>query len=510
MKKIINIKGETLAASILLIINIGFVIFSLKSNPFSHVLNGHDSSMFLYFGNGMQNGLAPYSDMFDHKGIVLFWIQHLGVLIGQGNFSLGIWVLEILFYGIAVVFLVKSVLLLTKNFLAASMSVVLFTGGIISSFAGGNLSEQYAITFISIALYLFLKICIKEKNNKIDLLLIGIMGGLTFFIRSNMVALWLVFCLYLLIKGLVSKNYLVLSKQVLYIFIGGVSVCLVVLLYGIYVGNLTDMIYQTFTLNLKYSSGTSSGERLLAGKAFFEFASTVGIVSFVVLSLYYIINNTEKLKGNIYKTSLILIVYVIVNFITVILSGRFYLHYFTTMFPGIIVLTAIGIDGVNSSIKGNGRKLLIMATLFLIPISFFSKTYNEMAKPILNTMPNERIDSYKVSSANFIKEHSSEKDTIYVHNIDANIYLLSERFSNSRFFVLPDIDYRTFNNLRQEFKDALENNPPKFVVIRKAIYLNQENLTDARLDKTITENLNKYYEIALEFESDGILIFSRK
>ena len=56
------------------------VIFSLQLNscPFNNRGVGMDSSIFMYVGRQMTHGMVPYRDMFDHKGIVLYFLEYFG------------------------------------------------------------------------------------------------------------------------------------------------------------------------------------------------------------------------------------------------------------------------------------------------------------------------------------------------------------------------------------------------------------------------------------------------
>ncbi|WP_125605455.1 hypothetical protein [Lapidilactobacillus bayanensis] len=204
MKKAAKIRDWVISIGILLMSYL-IVIFSFRTSPLSNILSAHDSTMFMYFGKAMNSDKTPYLDMFDHKGIFLFWIQQVASSIGGSNYSLGVWIIECLFFAIFMFFVFKICLLLTKDIVVSSVSFLLLLGTIISSFNGGNLSEEYAIVFISIAFYLFTKIIIENKQTNFSLFLIGATGGITFFIRSNMIALWLVYCLALLVIGLVEK-----------------------------------------------------------------------------------------------------------------------------------------------------------------------------------------------------------------------------------------------------------------------------------------------------------------
>ena len=61
--------------------------------PLTKTYTYTDSSVFLYIGKMMQNGYVPYRDLFDHKGILLYFIQFLGNVITPGSFT-GMWLLE--------------------------------------------------------------------------------------------------------------------------------------------------------------------------------------------------------------------------------------------------------------------------------------------------------------------------------------------------------------------------------------------------------------------------------
>lgn len=65
----------------------------LHSNPFSEALAKHDSSMFTYFGYAMENGKIMYTDIFDHKGPIIFIFNYLGILMSTANFD-GIYIIE--------------------------------------------------------------------------------------------------------------------------------------------------------------------------------------------------------------------------------------------------------------------------------------------------------------------------------------------------------------------------------------------------------------------------------
>ncbi|MFL2030484.1 hypothetical protein ACEN34_12965, partial [Loigolactobacillus zhaoyuanensis] len=68
--------------------------FTYSSNPIIPYDDQHDGSMFYYFGRIMNQGLHAYSDAFDHKGPLLFYINALGYPTVFGIKLL--WIIEII------------------------------------------------------------------------------------------------------------------------------------------------------------------------------------------------------------------------------------------------------------------------------------------------------------------------------------------------------------------------------------------------------------------------------
>ena len=71
------------------------IVIHLNLSPFNSAVPGTDSSVFLYIGKAMHNGAIPYKELFDHKGILLYFIEYFGYLIGFGN-QIGVWIIELI------------------------------------------------------------------------------------------------------------------------------------------------------------------------------------------------------------------------------------------------------------------------------------------------------------------------------------------------------------------------------------------------------------------------------
>lgn len=444
------------------------VILSFKSAPFSHLLNSHDSSMFMYFGSGMKSGLVPYNDMFDHKGIILFLIQELGAFLGGNNVSTGIWILELIFYSITLVFIFKIAYSLTGNTTATGFSIFIYTGLILSTLTNGNFSEEFALLFIVVALDLFIKEMYATSHFR--LFFIGATGGLVFFMRANLVSLWLVFCLYFLFQDLLEKSYQRLANRIGWIFLGGLTICLAVVLYGLSEHNLHSMFYQTFILNSQYSSATNIRTIAITARQFCALFLRTGLA--VPILLLVICFELQKKKLDQRTTTLIHLFfgYLIIDFLTVVMSGRYYPHYFITMLPILIIMTAIGFSLFKELIPQRRINFIMYFGVLLLSLTGTMTSFKEFVKPVVFDQNKSEFQALQKKQAKYIQVHSTKNSSIYVHNIDANIYLLSERFSNSKYFVLPSIDYRNFPSISLDFQKAMDDNPPKFISILKSNY----------------------------------------
>jgi len=482
------------------------VALSLRSNPFSTTMPQNDSSMFIYFGRGMNNGLIPYVDMFDHKGPVLFIINQLGNLLGFGHDEFGIWLLQTIFYLITIIIWYKIGKMLTSNKLLISMGLIYSSIIAANTFEGGNLSEDYALVFISLALLYFIKILFTDVSNKLDLYIIGVMAGLVFFTRANMVAVWVVFPSYLIFKAVRKENVDIL-KQVCYVFLGGITVVGLILLWSIIQNNTYEMLYQSLIFNFKYAGQATFERKLAATRFFMTFYNNFGISGFMAVFLLSIpVIKSKKTK----ILSFLLIILTALNFYTIIMSGFNFLHYTTTFLPMLFICIIIGFDSIMNVFKEKGVKfnnssiiLLTFVALSLIPAW---TTFSDIKA--LNSGNQAREYSAMGRIAEFISENSNEDDLIYVHNLDANIYNFSNRFSNTRFFDVVAINFENFPNFIEEFENSFAMNPPKFIAIDAEAFYN-EHPNNTRLDYSIINIIKSQYTLLDEFRNDWILVFEK-
>lgn len=267
------------------------VLLTFQSNPFSKIMPYHDSSMFMYFGKGIQQGFIPYVNMLDHKGPILFFINFIASIISPIFFHHGLFVIETCFLLVSFCYLYKISKIIVNNDYVFICSLFFICPLIITTFGYGNYSEEYAFTFIIITLYLVTKLFyLNEQLTKTNYFMIGFLGALTFFIRPNMIMLWVTLCVALVLVGLYSKEFKKLFEQAIYIFFGGISVTAIISIYAIFTKSFTEMINNSILLNFSYA-GSSFDEKISAMTFFVKIISYNRFEFIIVFYLLYVIVN---------------------------------------------------------------------------------------------------------------------------------------------------------------------------------------------------------------------------
>ena len=425
-----------------------------------------DSSVFKYIGWQMAEGSIPYLDMFDHKGLLIYFINYIGNIISPHR---GVWFIEFIFMFVTVLFAYK----IARNFVSKPLSmliVLIVLAPIYSYFEGGNFTEEYALPFQMIALYIFIdffqnpykymsrgdnyKSKVNFKFFNILVFINGICMGCVLFLRPNMISIWIVFCLMILIYCILKKYYLELFKFFISFFAGLLFVIMPMITYLALNNAIKPFVDDYILFNMMYATDK---EITYIMNVFSEFFTTpIIIFSFVVIctKIYLQIKNKENCYFNVGY-----LIYMILTVILVSISGRMYNHYAMTLLPMLIYPISLLFDYLKEIKLNNG--FMTILTVILITI-FVAPTWSKLLfNSIVDIFDKEK--PYTNRTIEYIKANTDEDDTISVWGNSNSIYNFTNRKSASKYSYQFSI-ITLSEKIEKEYFDDLRKNKPKIIV----------------------------------------------
>lgn len=427
--------------------------------PLTKTYSYADSSVFIYIGKMMKQGMVPYRDLFDHKGILLYFIQYLGLTLYSDGF-LGIWIIEVLHMVFTVWFLFKISGLFSQDKVIRYISVIavaVMCG--MNTYEGGNFTEEYALPWIAYALYVFLKYFKSFSYRFVEIVWLGVGFAVVALLRVNMVTVWIAFMPLVLVRMLYKRENKELLNCTLAFFIGILLICIPTFIYMLWSGCLKDFYECYIQFNFGYSDGGSNFTAVLyALKECFHNLFWAFLAGFLAL--------VPNIKNRLFWLN------AWVLFITLYfshMSGRFYQHYGMILLPMLIPLVTGAITMLYKVLSLNEKitfkimlpgKAIMLSCFCIAVLAAFILQYkwaNLIREPMLQTGGVRALQEYLINNT------TQEDDVLIVGN-DVKYYLMSNRSTNNKYFYqTPPI--KLSNEIYQGFRTELERCPSDTIVV---------------------------------------------
>lgn len=450
------------SAQLVVFIHLSLLTFflSLLSNQsfFSRLEPFVDSSVFMTIGRGMANGMVPYRDFFDHKGPLIYFINFIGCLINDFH---GIWLLEVLAIFVSVVFSYLTVKKLFGRF-AALLSVSAGFTLLSLSFECGNLTEEFALPLICIALYLFVTMILSDSLEWWKILICGFTFGLSLMLRPNMFAVWFVFSAYFVLSKLIKKEFAKAVKYAVLFFAGAIAAVAPFMIYLLLNGAFSDYIYQNFIFNSQYATYGLGTAKFFSQILDVTYSSSCSIVLGLVACVVGIADNKTEKHGRIVFA--LLFVSLAVSIIFVSASNKIYNHYYMVLIPLVTVAISILLSRFRALVsKNNIRK--ITSDLIVVAVAFCvfgnSALFLMTAAAYINVPEHEEQEAKVV--ADFIERNADDDDTVQAVGANCLIYLHCDLKPASKFIYDAPIAVIS-DEVHQFFVEEWEKAPPTYAV----------------------------------------------
>ncbi len=446
--------------------------------PLTKTYTYTDSSVFIYIGKMMQKGYLPYKDLFDHKGILLYFVQMLGAVLTPDSLT-GIWILEafnmiataLLFFKIAGLFSEDRII----KYISV-IAVMIMCG--MNTYEGGNFTEAYALPWISSALYIFLKYFQNFKYKFIDIIWLGVGFAVISLLRINMAVVWAVMMPLILIRMIYKRQGKELAQCALGFVIGLLVIYVPVIIYFLWTGSLQSFIDCYLVFNFGYSDGGSNWAGVISaiGKGVQNLpyalaALVLGFWPFAKKPLYWL--NMLVLVVSLYFSHM---------------SGRYYQHYGMILLPMLVILFVCALTNLYDVFSLKGRIsfkikfppniVMILGLTAAIGAAFFLqyKWANLIREPMMQSGGVAALTEY-------IQENSSKDDDVLIIGNDSKYYLLADRYTENKYFYqTPPIKIN--DEIYNEFMSELKVHPSDLIIVMG----NKEDCLERE------DNLGKVYQ----------------
>lgn len=329
---------------LLVVLVVGALVLATMAGNMVPRLPDRDAGVFLYAGQRILQGDVPYRDFWDHKGPAIFYINALGLIIGQGS-EVGVWVLEGLAIGTAGIL---GYVLMRREFGSgpAALGSIAWLALLSYTIRPGNYTEEFGLPIQFGALLLFSQFESGATSRK-SLIGVGSALGCLVLLRPNNGAVPLSILAFLLADAVVPGRLGRRLADVATVVLGAGVVIGGVFAYFASQGALQDMWDAVIVYNAAYTrAGLSArvdaiteGLRLLSPGGL----AVLSIVGWTQSTVDWLCKGVRTPASTIQRVAAIALV---TEFIMVAAAGRSLNHYFATWLPTMALLGASTIRGL--------------------------------------------------------------------------------------------------------------------------------------------------------------------
>ena len=477
---------------------LSFAFLTLCSkNSFLYPFNDWvDINAFFTMGKGMMNGVVPYRDLFEQKGLLLYIIYGIGYLLSPKSFY-GVFIIEIFFFAFYLYYSHKFYsLFVNKEFSLVILPIQAFFTVTCSAFVHGGSAEELCLPMFAYTLYSFFRHFKDEECSPKTLIINGVMAGCIFMIKYTLIGFWFSFMMFIFFDLIFKKKIKKAFISCLWFLLGMAAPILLCGIYLIINGALSDFLDCYFRINItSYTRERNSlADRFTTLKERFPGTlvnCSIYICILVCLSPIALI----PLKVRKYPK----LCYIATFFITmfVMFYGlRFYKYYILPVviftlpsFAGIAYLISLILNKLKLK-KFKARYILysVITGLFVF-LSYENANYKEMIN-----MSKEEMFQFKY--AEYINQFDNPT-LLNMGNLDAGLYTTTGIIPNIRFFEVQNIPYKKFPDNLDVMRSAVKNKEIMFVLYftRKDLEYVQEK------EPEIFENYDLIFDDSQIFEN---------
>lgn len=484
-------------------------------SPHVQPLPSTDSSVFLYTADTILDGGLPYRDVWDHKGPLIYYIDALGLLLGDGS-RWGVWLLELVFV-VGAAWLGYRLLREVFGHYPALFASVIWVVNLAWVLDRGNLTEEYGLLFQFGALWFFWR-ALRDEDQR-NYWGVGLMAALAFLLRPNLVGISGGILLYLVLRLLGQRN--VANQQPLRLAAGGFLIPIA--LFGVYFGLngiLFDVWDQVFYFNFIYTdtSWYNRGEMVLYALEQLALPGMLGLVAWIhTLATRRSGEAPAGQRGQFMSAALWILP---LDLLLVSLSGYQYPHYLMTLLPIFTVFSAALLRTLLSALPEMQQRVIaysLVAAFLLVPLngmwpalrSTLRSAWDNGGVPVVDVSTEQGLTQVLT----YLHEHRDPDEPVLFLGNHVTLVWFGEYPSPTRFvYQAPFLNERYLRpEIADEFLQDLQDSQTLVIdVLGSYAFRNdiEDNLNDVpELLRPIYQYLQDHYKQVEELSLTGWRVY---
>ena len=426
-----------------------------------------DQGVYTYIAGELLEGKVIYRDLWDHKGPVIYYVYALGLLVHK---FYGVWLVGLLVLFIAVLI---SYRLFLEWFgpLEAFFGTLAWLFELQFMFDGGNTVEFFNLPLSFGALYLMSRW--QTTGGREPAMLLGALGGISFFLRPNEIGILAATCAFCLFRAIRPPGGFHPSMAGLVnILVGFGSTAFITCSWLILQGDFAEFLDIVIRYNYLYAQ-VEKGilQSLFVG---IYFVIPLFILSFTLWLMLLFRKLPDSPDRNAPFLSFLGLAFPIQIWLT-ILSKRLYPHYYISYLPVMSVMTVFSLRFLLQMMRVSSRKvnsrvgislLTVLAALMLfVTASRQWKTASEIISSLVGSGRFPAVDQRKNPDrlyVNYIRERTDPADTVWFWGNQVTMNVQAGREAPSRFLYTYPFGvqgYPTESMIRETIAELMQARP---------------------------------------------------
>lgn len=471
-----------------------------------------DANCYFTVGKGIMNGLVPYRDLVEQKGILLYFLHGIGTLVSHTTF-IGVYFIEVIAGTAYLYYAVRTAALFVHErwgyVIAPVLAALVYSS---ASFAHGDSAEELCLPLLMFGLYWLLRF-FKSKDDLTPrvLILSGVMAGCVLWIKYTMLGFWLGWMIAVFVGMLLMKQFRKAFAACLWFLVGTVAATVPWLIYFAANGALSDWFHVYFYLNFTVYAETWDLAEMLRSiwaSVSENILNNPMLLVSIIAGLAGFVCTNKFIRGVWNKISFVMIPVLLV--LGVYAGGKMWPYYFLIlmgmlMLPGLIVaaraLSALA-GSLASAWAGLRPRLNIRVPRLLLGVIFalvlaLSSAYAYSAYPYQYFMERDRETLAQYRFAAIMNE---EKDPTLLNYgfLDGGFYTAADILPTTKYFCRLNFDLPEMFETQQA---VIRNKAVRFVVLRVA-----DRPQDFGSDVPyLLDNYELVETVPQEFEGNGFM-----